>query len=87
MNEYQEFKQTVEEAKLAIFNDIDTIIAEMDESGDVEKHYEKGVKSATGRLRKGLQSIRKAVHNPTVRGHMNAITDAAKELRTTLSNN
>jgi hypothetical protein len=53
----------------------------MEESGDVEKYYEKGVKSAGSRLRKGLQSIRKAVHMPTVRGNMSRIQDAAKELR------
>ena len=62
------------------------IIQEMEESGDVEKFYDKGVKSAASRLRKGLQGIRKAIHMPTVRTHMSKIQDTAKELRESLLN-
>lgn len=81
MSNFQEFKATVEEVKNQIFGEIDAAIQEMEESGDVEKYYEKGVKSAGSRLRKGLQSVRKAVHMPTIRGNMSRIQDAAKELR------
>ncbi len=56
----------------------------MKESGDVEKFYEKGVKSAGGRLRKNLQLIRKAIHHPTNRTKMASIQDAAKELRSNI---
>jgi methionine synthase II (cobalamin-independent) len=85
MKNFEEFKKKVEESKEAVFGEIDRLISEMEESGDVEKYYEKGVKSAASRLRKGLQSIRKAVHHPTTRTHMVAITDAAKDLREELS--
>lgn len=87
MNNFENFKKTVEETKNAIFGEIDTLISEMEESGDVEKYYEKGVKSAATRLRKNLQSIRKAVHHPTNRTHMVTITDAAKQLREDLGSN
>lgn len=85
MNGFEQFKQTVEESKVAIFGEIDSLIEEMEASGDVEKFYDKGVKSAAGRLRKGLQSIRKAVHHPTNRNHMVSLTDAAKDLRDQLA--
>lgn len=84
MNNFQQFKETVEEAKAQVFGEIDSLIQEMEESGDVEKFYDKGVKSAASRLRKGLQGIRKAIHMPTVRSHMSKVQDAAKELRETL---
>lgn len=87
MNNFENFKKTVEDSKTAIFGEIDALIAEMEESGDVEKYYDKGVKSAATRLRKGLQSIRKAVHHPTTRTHMTTLTDAARELRDGLGNN
>jgi hypothetical protein len=85
MNNFEQFKQTVEESKSAIFGEIDTLIEEMETSGDLEKYYDKGVKSAAGRLRKSLQSIRKAIHHPTNRTHMITITDAAKDLREVLT--
>jgi hypothetical protein len=85
MDNFEQFKQTVEESKSAIFGEIDTLIEEMETSGDLEKYYDKGVKSAAGRLRKSLQSIRKAVHHPTNRTHMITITDAAKDLREVLT--
>jgi hypothetical protein len=81
MNSFEKFKQTVEESKSAIFGEIDNLIEEMEVSGDIEKFYDKGVKSAAGRLRKSLQSIRKSVHHPTNRTYMLTITDAAKDLR------
>lgn len=87
MNNFENFKKTVEDSKKAIFGEIDSLISEMEESGDVEKYYDKGVKSAASRLRKGLQSIRKAVHHPTTRTHMTTLTEAAKELRDDLSAN
>lgn len=85
MNDFEKFKQGVETAKKNIFGEIDKIIAEMEESGDIEKFYEKGVKSAASRLRKSLQSIRKTIHHPTNRKHMVAIEKAAKYLREKLS--
>jgi hypothetical protein len=84
MNNFDQFKTSVEEVKSQIFGEIDSLIQEMEESGDVEKFYDKGVKSAAGRLRKGLQGIRKAIHMPTIRSQMKTIEDSAKELRETL---
>jgi hypothetical protein len=85
MNSFEKFKETVEEAKSSVFGEIDAQIAEMEENGDVEKFYDKGVKSAGGRLRKGLQNIRKAIHNPTNAKTMATIKDGAKDLREEIS--
>lgn len=84
MNNFDKFKTSVEEVKSQIFGEIDSLIQEMEESGDVEKFYDKGVKSAASRLRKGLQGIRKAIHMPTIRSQMKIIEESAKELRETL---
>lgn len=84
MNDFEKFKASVEEVKTSIFGEIDSIIEKIEQSGDVEKFYDKGTKSAAGRLRRELQLIRKSVHNPTVRNHMNSIVDNAKDLRETL---
>jgi len=81
MNDFQQFKALVEEAKTSIFGEIDSLVEKMENEGDLEKFYEKGVKSAGSRLRKDLQSIRKAIHNPTVREKMNGIANGAKDLR------
>lgn len=81
MNNFEQFKAEIEEAKSSIFGEIDSQIQQLEESGDLEKYYEKGVKSAGGRIRKSLQNIRKSVHNPTVRSTMNSIVDSAKNLR------
>lgn len=85
MNSFEQFKSTVEAAKASVFGDIDNHIAEMEASGDVEKFYDKGVKSAGGRLRKGLQEIRKTIHNPTNSKSMATIKDGAKDLREEIS--
>jgi len=85
MNSFEKFKETVEEAKSSVFGEIDAQVAEMEENGDVEKFYDKGVKSAGGRLRKGLQNIRKAIHNPTNAKTMATIKDGAKDLREEIS--
>ena len=85
MNNFEQFKQTVEEAKASVFGEIDALVAEMEESGDADKFFDKGVKSAGGRLRKGLQSIRKAIHNPTIAKTMATIKDGAKDLRETIA--
>jgi len=85
MNSFEKFKETVEEAKSSVFGEIDAQIAEMEENGDVEKFYDKGVKSAGGRLRKGLQNIRKAIHNPTNSKTMATIKDGAKDIREEIS--
>ena len=85
MNSFEQFKSTVEAAKASVFGDIDNHIAEMEASGDVEKFYDKGVKSAGGRLRKGLQEIRKTIHNPTNSKSMATIKDCAKDLREEIS--
>ncbi len=85
MNNFEQFKTNVEESKRAIFGEIDALIEQMEQSGDVDKFYEKGVKSAASRLRKGLQGVRKAVHMPTVRAEMTKIKDAAKDLRDSLA--
>ena len=84
MNDFEKFKASVEEAKTSVFGEIDSIIEKIDQSGDVEKFYEKGVKSAAGRLRKELQLIRKAIHHPTNRTHMSAVELGAKTLRDSL---
>lgn len=81
MNSFEQFKATIKEAKASIFGDIDNHISEMEASGDVEKFYDKGIKSAGGRLRKGLQEIRKTIHNPTNSKIMATIKDEAKNLR------
>jgi hypothetical protein len=85
MNSFDKFKETVEEAKASIFSEIDAELSALEENGDVEKFYDKGVKSAGGRLRKGLQNIRKAIHNPTNAKTMATIKDGAKELREEIS--
>lgn len=84
MNNFEKFKMEVAETKAAIFGEIDSQIQQIEESGDLEKYYDKGVKSAGGRIRKSLQNIRKAVHNPTVRSNMNSLVDSAKNLRETI---
>lgn len=86
MNGFESFKKDVENAKEQIFGNIDNIISEVELNGDVDKFYEKGVKSAGGRIRKALQQIRKEIHNPTIRGHMEHVKNSAKELRENLSN-
>ena len=85
MNNFNDFKKQVEDAKASIFGEMDSLIQQMEESGDLEKYYEKGVRSAAGRLRKSLQLIRKSIHNPTVRNTMNSISDGAKSLREKLN--
>ncbi len=84
MNNFEKFKMEVAETKTAIFGEIESQIQQIEESGDLEKYYDKGVKSAGGRIRKSLQNIRKAVHNPTVRSNMNSLVDSAKNLRETI---
>jgi hypothetical protein len=85
MNNFEKFKASVEESKKTIFSEIDALIEQMEQNGDVEKFYDKGVKSAASRLRKGLQGVRKAVHMPAVRTEMTKIKDAAKDLRDSLA--
>lgn len=84
MTNFNQFEERVAQVKSEIFGEIDRLVEEMKESGDVEKFYEKGVKSAGGRLRKNLQLIRKAIHHPTNRTKMASIQDAAKELRSNI---
>lgn len=84
MNQFQSFKNQVEETKKAVFGEIDRIIAELEENGDVSKFYDKGVKSAGGRIKKGMQSIKKAIHHPTIKSHMAALQTASKELKETI---
>ena len=86
MNGFEQFKQTVDEAKKAIFGEIDSIIAELEESGSVEKFYEKGTRSAGSKIRKQLQNIRKAIHNPTNAKSMATIKDGARDLRDSIAN-
>jgi len=84
-NSFETFKTAVNEAKDLVFGKIDALIADMEENGDVDKFYVNGIKSAGGRLRKGLQSIRKAIHNPTNAKSMATIKDGAKDLREEIS--
>jgi hypothetical protein len=81
MNDFEQFKASVEEVKTSIFGEMDTLIAKMEQSGDLDKFYEKGVRSAASRLRKDIQLIRKSIHHPTTREKMNVILNGAKELR------
>lgn len=85
MNSFENFKNQVAEAKSQIFGEIDALINQMEESGDVDKFYEKGVKSAAGRLRKSLQTVRKAIHMPTVKSKMSELSSSAKSLRDELN--
>jgi hypothetical protein len=85
MNNFEQFKSNVEEIKNSIFGEIDSLIEKMEQSGDVEKFYEKGVRSAASRLRKELQNVRKAIHMPTFRTQMTRIKDAAKNLRDSMT--
>jgi len=85
MNSFENFKNQVAETKNQIFGEIDALINQMEESGDVDKFYEKGVKSAAGRLRKSLQSVRKAIHMPTVKTKMSELSNSAKGLRDELN--
>lgn len=85
MNDFNKFKALVEESKTAIFGEIDSLVEKIEASGDIEKFYEKGVKSAGSRIKKDLQSIRKAIHNPTVREKMNDINNAAKDLKESIN--
>jgi hypothetical protein len=83
-NDFEKLKSEIADAKAAIFGEMETQIQQLEESGDLEKYYDKGVKSAGGRIRKSLQNIRKSVHNPTIRAKMNSIVDSAKNLRETI---
>ena len=85
MNGFETFKKTVTDAKASIFGEIDSLVEEMEANGDVEKFYDKNVRSAAGRLRKNLQLIRKAIHNPTNAKTMATIKDGAKTLREDLA--
>ena len=85
MNDFDKFNESVSKAKSQIFGEIDSLVKEMQDSGDVEKFYEKGTKSAAGRMRKNLQKIRKAIHHPTNRGYMKDLEIAAKEYKDKLS--
>ncbi len=84
MENFNQFEQRVNLVKFEIFGEIERLVEEMKESGDLEKFYDKGVKSAGGRLRKNLQLIRKSIHHPTTRTKMASIQDAAKELRSNI---
>jgi len=81
MNSFENFKNQVEETKQAIFGEIEAQIRQMEESGDVSKFYEKGVRSAASRLRKSLQSVRKSIHMPTIRTRMSDLSNSVKALR------
>lgn len=81
MNDFEKLKSEIADAKAAIFGEMENQIQQLEESGDLEKYYDKGVKSAGGRIRKSLQNIKKSVHNPTIRAKMNLIIDTAKNLR------
>lgn len=81
MNSFENFKSQVEATKKEIFSEIESLINQMEESGDVDKFYEKGVRSAAGRLRKSLQLVRKSIHMPTVKTKMSDLSNAAKNLR------
>lgn len=85
MNSFENFKNQVEEAKQAIFGEIESQIRQMEEGGDVSKFYDKGVRSAAGRLRKSLQSVRKSIHMPTIRTRMSDLSNSAKSLRDELN--
>jgi uncharacterized protein YjgD (DUF1641 family) len=81
MNSFENFKSQVEATKKEIFSEIESLINQMEESGDVDKFYEKGIKSAAGRLRKSLQLVKKSIHMPTIKGKMTDLSNAAKNLR------
>lgn len=85
MNDFEKFKQQVETAKKEVFGKIDTIIQQIEESGDVEKFYEKGKRSAASRIRKSLQELKKTIHHPTNRTSMQTLANAAKQLREELA--
>lgn len=83
MNNFEQLKQTIEEAKQAVFSEMESILESCQE--DVNKFYEKGNKSAGSRIRKSAQLVRKQIHHPTIRQHFSKIEDAAKALRESIS--
>lgn len=83
MNKFEELQKAVYEAKESIFSEMEAILDSCEE--DVNKFYEKGNRSAGGRLRKSAQTVRKMLHFPTIRKQITIIEDAAKELRSTIN--
>ncbi len=83
MNNFEQLKQTIEEAKQSVFSEMQSILESCQE--DVDKFYEKGNKSAGSRIRKSAQLVRKQIHHPTIRKQINKIEDAAKALRESIS--
>jgi len=82
-NQFEELRKTVYDVKESLFAEIEELIATCEE--DADKFYEKGNKSAGTRIRKSAQLIRKQIHHPSIRKQMVKIEEAAKTLRTTIS--
>jgi hypothetical protein len=82
MNQFEKLKEEVAEIQAAIFNPINSLIADADD--DAQKYYGKGVRSAGNRLKKKMQEIRKAIKHPEVKAKMVAIQNSAKGLRESL---
>ena len=82
-NQFEELRKTVYDVKENLFSEIEELIATCEE--DANKFYEKGNKSAGTRIRKNAQQIRKQIHHPSIRKQMVKIEEAAKDLRTAIS--
>ena len=82
-NQCEELRKTVYDVKENLFSEIEELIATCEE--DANKFYEKGNKSAGTRIRKSAQQIRKQIHHPSIRKQMVKIEEAAKDLRTAIS--
>jgi septation ring formation regulator EzrA len=82
-NQFEELRKTIFDVKENLFSEIDELIATCEE--DADKFYEKGNKSAGTRIRKSAQLIRKQIHHPSIRKQMVKIEEAAKTLRSAIS--
>lgn len=82
MQEFNKLKQEVESVKASLFASIEELLLQSEENSD--KFYNKGVKSAKGRLKKAAREIKKKIHGPTIRTEMNKIKTAASTLIETL---
>lgn len=83
MNQFEELKKTIHEVKQELFSEMETLLETCQE--DADKFYEKGNKSAGSRVKKSAQLVRKQIHHPTIRQHINRIEEAAKALRENIS--
>ena len=83
MNKFEELQKVIADAKASIFSEMDELLESCQE--DADKFYDKGNRSAGGRIRKTAQSVRKLLHFPTIRKTLSSIEETAKDLRSTIN--